>query len=349
MSELVPAASTTAALSRRRFLAGAAAVGLLTSCSSDTGRPTTTSGGGFPLMVEHAFGSTVIPAEPQRVVTVGYSEQDTVLALGVIPVGIREWFGKQPSATYEWARDELGDATPEVLGLGDGLEFERIAALRPDLILAPLGGIGEADYPTLSRIAPTVAHPADVPEYGTPWPELTRSVGRMLGQPDRAEAAVAAVQAQFAEVRAAHPEFVGRTAIAAYDFGTTLGVYGSTQDPRGRFLVDLGFTFPPALADLFQAAEFFGEISREQLALLEADVIVWVVYREAGQEGLAGIAADPVYQTLRVSREGRHVFLDDNETFNAAFSFSSVLSLPVVLDGLVPRIAAAIDGNPHTA
>lgn len=177
----------------------------------------------------------------------GYSEQDTVLAIGVAPVGIREWFGEQPFATHEWARDELGDARPEVLGQGGVLEFEKIAALRPDLILAPLGGITEADYPTLARIAPTVAHPADVPEYGTPWQDLTRSVGRMLGRSERAEEVVTSVQGRFDDVVAAHPEFSGRTAVAAYDFGTSLGVYGPTQDPRGRFLVDLGFRFPPAI------------------------------------------------------------------------------------------------------
>lgn len=72
------------------------------------------------------------------------------------------------------------------------------------------------------------------------------------------------------------------------------------------------------------------------------------VDRETGEQGVAEIESDPVYQTLRVSREGRHVFLDDDETRGAAFSFSSVLSLPVVLDGLVPKIVAALDGDPTT-
>lgn len=235
-----------------------------------------------------------------------------------------------------------------MIGLGEGLEFEKIAALRPDLVLAPLGGILEADYPILSGIAPTVAHAADVPEYGTPWQEVTRTVGRVLGRTERAEAAVAVTERQFAQTVAAHPEFAGRTAIAAYDFGTTVGVYGSPQDPRGRFLTDLGFTVPPALARLVENAQFFGEISREQRSLLDADVVVWVVYRETGQEGVAGIETDPVYRSLRVSREGRDIFLRDDDTVVAAFSFSSVLSLPVVLDGLVPRIAAALDGDPAT-
>ncbi len=88
----------------------------------------------FPVTVEHALGSTTIEAEPQRVVTVGVTEQDTVLALGVIPVGVTDWYGDQPYATWPWAQDELGDAEPEVLLAADGFELraDRRPRPRPD-------------------------------------------------------------------------------------------------------------------------------------------------------------------------------------------------------------------------
>ena len=41
----------------------------------------------FPVTIEHAFGSTTIEKEPQRVATLGWSDQDHVAALGVVPVG----------------------------------------------------------------------------------------------------------------------------------------------------------------------------------------------------------------------------------------------------------------------
>jgi len=53
----------------------------------------------FPVTVEHAFGSTIIPAEPKRVVSVGYVEQDFLYALGIAPVGVRNWWGDHPYAT----------------------------------------------------------------------------------------------------------------------------------------------------------------------------------------------------------------------------------------------------------
>ena len=65
---------------------------------------------------------------PERVISVGYNEQDAILALGVIPVGIRDWYGDQPYAVWPWAQDELGDAKPEVLS-GTGINFEQVASL----------------------------------------------------------------------------------------------------------------------------------------------------------------------------------------------------------------------------
>lgn len=87
----------------------------------------------FPVTINHKFGTTIIPREPSRVVTIGYSEQDAVLALGVKPVAVRDWFGDQPYAVWPWAREALGDAQPQVLRMPFGeLDYEAIAVLQRD-------------------------------------------------------------------------------------------------------------------------------------------------------------------------------------------------------------------------
>src|SRR3954453_12812301 len=91
---------------------------LLTACGSDdTESPAAADatsgeadGGTFPVTVEHKFGETVVPEEPKRVVSVGVSEQDVLLQLGVVPVGVTEWYGEQPDATWPWAHDLLDGA-----------------------------------------------------------------------------------------------------------------------------------------------------------------------------------------------------------------------------------------------
>ena len=45
--------------------------------------------------------------------SVGFTDQDFILALGVTPVGIRDWYGDQPFGTWPWAQDELGSAEPD--------------------------------------------------------------------------------------------------------------------------------------------------------------------------------------------------------------------------------------------
>lgn len=102
----------------------------------------------------------------------------------------------------------------------------------------------------------------------------------------------------------------------------------------------LGFEQPAKLRELAGDA-FFTELSRERLDLLDAaDVVIWV----ETNAGFEPVKKDPLYQRLDIAREGRDVFLDD-KVLNGAFSFGTVLSLPLVLDELAPRISAAIGGN----
>ena len=88
--------------------APAAAAGTDDSAPSDTAAATIA--GAFPVTIEHKFGSTTIESQPERVVSVGFAEHEGLLALGVEPVGVRDWYGDQPYATWPWAQDELGDS-----------------------------------------------------------------------------------------------------------------------------------------------------------------------------------------------------------------------------------------------
>ena len=131
------------------------------------------------MTVAHSFGSTTVPAAPQRVVSLGYIDQDAILALGVVPVAIREFTGNKPSATWDWAQDELQGQTPQVLPVGE-VSTESLAALRPDLIVGISAGLTQGQYDTYSKIAPTVAAPPGFVDYGTPWQDATRLTGQAL-------------------------------------------------------------------------------------------------------------------------------------------------------------------------
>lgn len=341
-------------LTRRGFLVGGAVLtALLSGCASEddgdavsaptaSASPTTSA---FPVKLAHKYGETEIGAKPVRIVTVGLTEQDALLALGVVPVGTTEFFGELPGAIQPWAQDKLGGAAmPTVLPVGDGIAFEQVAALNPDLILAIYSGLTQQDYDTLSRIAPTVAQPSEYIDYGVPWSDLTLTVGRAVGQAERAQELVDQVRAQFAAARDAHPQFAGASAMFAnYDAGIYYGF--ASEDTRGVLLGELGLKTPEAIDDL-AGEEYVAEISRERADLLDTDALIFLV---ATDDVAKEISDDPVYERLDVATQGRDVFITDESELGSAASFQSVLSLPVLIDGLVPKLVAALDGDPSTA
>ncbi|TDO43987.1 iron complex transport system substrate-binding protein [Kribbella sp. VKM Ac-2527] len=321
----------------------------LTGCGSDTEDPVagSTAGaeaGAFPVSIKNKFGTAEIKSAPQRVVTVGLVEQDALLALGVVPVATTEWFGEKPGALFPWAKEKLGSAAvPTVLNDKDGIQFEKLASLQPDLIIGLYSGITAEDYKKLEAIAPTVAQPAGVPDYGVAWQDVARTVGQAVGKAKQADELVKGIEQRFATVRSEHPEFQGKTALAATPWEGYF-VYG-TQDPRSRLLTDFGFTLPSGL-DKVIGDKFGGNISAERLSVLDQQVLVWF----PAKGGTAKLKADPLYMNFKVRTEGRDVFIEENydDQVYGAIQFVSVLSLPIVLDQLVPKLSKAVDGDPAT-
>ncbi|TDW15345.1 iron-siderophore ABC transporter substrate-binding protein [Kribbella kalugense] len=318
----------------------------LAGCGTDEKQQVASSqsGGAFPVTIKNKYGDTVVEQAPKRVVTVGLVEQDALLALGVVPVATTEWFGEKPGALFPWAKAKLGDAAvPQVLSDKDGIQFEKIAALRPDLIIGLYAGITADDYKKLTAIAPTVAQPVGVPDYGVAWQVVARTVGQAVGKPQQADELVKGIEKRFADVRAQHPEFKGKPALMASPYEGYF-VYG-TQDPRSRLLTDFGFSLPAGL-DKVIGDKFGGNVSAERVSLLDQQAVVWF----PSKGGTAKLKADPLYKNLKVRTEGRDVFVEEDydDQLYGAVSFVSVLSLPIVLDELVPKLAAAVDGNPAT-
>jgi iron-siderophore transport system substrate-binding protein len=346
----------SAAPQAARPLAAALALSLLlaAACGGDDDGAARSDGGDaepaaadgeFPAQVEHRYGTTEVSEEPERIVTVGFSDQDAVLAFGVAPVAVTDWYGEQPHATWPWAQDELGDAEPEVLNEGaftgeQAFDYEAIARLEPDLIIGLYTGMTEEEYDTLSQIAPTVAPSGDYAEWAMPWQETTRMVGQALGQPDRAEELIDEVESQFAETAADHPEFEGVEMVIAEVFEPGSTYARGPTDPRTRFMTSLGFVLPDEIADLAEAEDGEGaSISDEQLDLLDRDLLVWNIGWEP--ELRSDIEAKPLHERLDAVREGRELFIED-ELVSGALTWSTVLSLPYALEQLVPDLADTV-------
>ncbi|WP_229051624.1 ABC transporter substrate-binding protein [Aeromicrobium sp. Leaf350] len=290
---------------------------VLTACGSSDEGPT-----GPTIAVEHKFGTTQVPEDAERVVTVGYNDQDFVLALGVVPVATRDWF--EEYSDYPWVTEVTGGEEIPVLA-GDDVNFEDVAAQEPDVIFAIYDSIDQKTYDRLSDIAPTVVQSAEFEDEETPWDEQLRLTAQALGKGAEAEALIAEVDAKVAEVAQAHPEFAGQ--VLTMDYGPEDGGHYAigAGDPRRTVFDLLGFA----------AQDAVGDVSEERLDVLDQDVLFVL---GATQEEML---ESPVFSRLAVVQEGRTMYATWESTLTGALSYSGPNALLWAIDELVPELAAA--------
>ncbi len=181
--------SATIGPARKEFLAGAADLLMLASCGSSAGGEESESSRRAQT-IEHKYGKTEISGRSKRELSLGYQEHHAIFALGVEPVAVRYWYGDKADVIFPW--DEADGAGPEILDMPFGeLNFEKIASVRPDLVLGVYSGITEKEYETLSEIAPTVVQSEEYVDFGAPWQDMTLTVGRALDREKKAGELVA--------------------------------------------------------------------------------------------------------------------------------------------------------------
>lgn len=346
----------------RRSLVAAAATGVaalaLTACSTGptteaSADPTTASSAAvdkdaFPTTIEHAFGETTITAEPKRVATVGWNDQDVVVSLGVIPVGATKitWGGNANGSTdwFDAGVAEL-DADAQIARYDDtaGVPVEEIAATKPDLILGVNSGITKEDYDKLSKIAPTVAFPGEA--WGTSWEESLALVGRALGRSTAATELAAETNKKIDEAVAKYPQIKGKSAAWAWFTPTDLSVVSlyTTHDLRPQILRRFGMVDAPTVTALSKGnTQFSANLSAEKSSALAADALIFYVEKP---EEVETLKKHPLLGQIPALKTGHYVASADNA---AALTMSSPspLSMPVALEKFLPKIAAAVDGTP---
>ncbi|MDA0174601.1 ABC transporter substrate-binding protein [Solirubrobacter taibaiensis] len=336
----------------RLILAFAAAAALLfAGCGSDTEEQPTTAASTpaageptFPQTVEHEFGTTTVEKKPERIVVVGLTEQDIVLQLGYKPVATTEWYGEQPYAVWPWAQEALGDAKPEVLSQADGLDLEKIATLRPDLIIGVNAGLEQKTYDQLSKIAPTVGTPKGGTQYFSPWDQQVEVVAKALGMPEKGAELIQGVKDSYAKVAAEHPEFAGKTATFSQNAFYDGEIYVYPDGLGTDFLSYLGFTINPKLTPLAKNPGEQVAVSEERLDVIDADVIVFATEKESD---IANLKKVPTFKFLEAVKNKAAVYTDP--TLSGAMYFTTPLSFQYILEHLTPALKDAVAGqSPET-
>jgi iron complex transport system substrate-binding protein len=299
--------------------AGAAAIA---ACSSQKPGDVAKDGS---VTVKHVFGETKIPKPPTRIVSAGLTEQDDLLALGIVPVAVTDWFGAEPFGVWPWAQAKLGGAQPVVRSLADGIQVDQISSLRPDLIVATNAGLDQDTYSKLSQIAPTIAQSGQ-DAFFEPWKDQADAIGQAVFKHDDMAALVAAVEDKFKNIAANNPQFTGKNALLLEGRLERDSARILTPHWRTDFLTQMGFTIPDTGGE---------SIPREKMAAVlgAADVLIWATESDEEQ---AALVADPSLAKLK----RRHMFT--GKDLAGAIAFASPLSYPLVADQLPAGIAKVL-------
>ncbi|WP_338748205.1 ABC transporter substrate-binding protein [Janibacter alittae] len=227
------------------------------------------------------MGRTEVPCTPKKVVTLGQGQTDSVLALGVTPVGVVEpW----TDDWYEYLPDEVEEA--QVVGTEIEPDLEKVASLQPDLIVGSKLR-HEAIYDTLATIAPTVFSET----IGVTWKENVSLWAQALCTPEKGEEIVADYDER--------AEQLGEDLAEAGKADTEVSIIRFMPDQvriyltgfPGSVIRDAGLKRPGAQrVDDWEASEQLVEISEERIPDMDGDVIFQMVSSEHyAQQGTTSV------------------------------------------------------------
>ncbi|HKR48963.1 MAG TPA: iron-siderophore ABC transporter substrate-binding protein [Pseudonocardiaceae bacterium] len=248
--------------------------------------------------VQHAMGQTEITGKPKRVVVLDTGELDSVLALGVTPVGAVRTDATAGLQSY--LAERIRDVP--VIGTNNDPNLEAIAALQPDLILSSRLR-HEALYDKFSQIAPTVF----AEQVGVTWKENFLLAGDALGMREEAERILADYEQKAKQVGQQFGDPGSLTVSMVRFYPANIRLYGEGSF-IGTILRDAGFARPQSQ----QVDKTFVEVSPEQIAQADGDVLFYSAYGSSSKDAQDKVTANALWQHLGAVSAGRaHEVSDD--------------------------------------
>lgn len=275
------------------------------------------------IVLDHAFGQTILDKKPERVATIAWGNHDVALALGIVPVGLSKAnYGViADKGVLPWTEEKIKELNGKANLFDDldGLNFEAISNSKPDVILAGYSGITKEDYDTLSKIAPVAAYKSK--PWQTLWRDMIRIDSKALGMEKEGDELIKNTEARISKELEKYPEIKGKikgkkvlfTMINAADT-SKFWIYTS-KDPRANYLTDLGLVFPESLKEFESEDSFAKEISAEEANKInDADVII--TYGD--DKTLEALQKDPLLGKINAIKNGAVAVIPDNTPLAAS-------------------------------
>lgn len=257
-------------LTRRGFLTGglAAATALgLAACSTDSSGSSPSASTGTRL-VDSVHGRIRVPAEPKRIVSVNQFDTVALYDLGITPVGVYDYGIDYTSPRYR----KKYAAAPKIGTTG--IDIEKVAALKPDLILGYDIDFNNTAFKQLTAIAPTVI------TTNASWKACAQQIADAVHRSDSYDALKAKYAQRCQTIRKRYARVLDSTKWDALQGGFDTGtcwVY-STRAAFVDVMTDAGVKLATSTAK--PADQVYTSLSYENLSeLADADVIAyWSAY-----------------------------------------------------------------------
>lgn len=246
--------------------------------------------------IEHELGTTEISGTPQRVVALEFSFVDSLLVLGVDPVGIAD--DEDESRVTQLAGADLDY---ESVGTRSEPNQEVIASLSPDLIIADLDR-HSAVYEQLSAIAPTIVLNSREGSYEDIRDGVV-TIADALGDKAEGEDALAAHDEAMEDYAAQIPDDEPRTFQLGVARDDSLRLHTSSSFD-GAVLDRLG------LSVAVQSDEPYEDVNLERIAAVDPGVLL--IATDADNPITTQWAENPVWTGMTASVDGSTYDVDRN-------------------------------------
>jgi iron complex transport system substrate-binding protein len=318
-------------ITRRSLLTSVGVAGLLTACGS---APEAAPPASDTRTVTHPLGTTEVPVAPHRVLSLDSNGALQVsLELGAPLVASETLDGEVPVPPY------LPAPPPGFESLGfNHLDLERVATLRPDLVIGNVQRVEEA-YADLSRIAPTVAYRNA--GAGQDWRESVRTIGGVLGALPRVEERLVEYAARVDAVATRHAERIAGSTVALLRFTSSELRIVRGEIFGASILAHAGIRRPPSTDTPGPSATYVSLTEETVGVTADADVLLYLV--GGGGSALEAAATAQRYlsgglwQQLPAVRAGRAVQLDPIAWWDG-YSVSAALACVNELDAALRRV-----------
>ncbi|NLG54323.1 MAG: ABC transporter substrate-binding protein [Rhodococcus sp.] len=325
-----------------RILGTVAAIGLLvgaSACSSDDSSDdtaTTTTASSEPRTVEHAFGSTVIPADLDNIVVTDEYAGLNLLAIGIVPDVTFTSFGSQIGAEI------LGNAGSKVIevppmGLPDP---EQVLAENPELVVLTTYG-DDKYYNSLKDAVPTLPGPATT----VSWEDNLSFYGDAFGRSEQAAAVKSALEDKFGDLKSETEK--NPRSVSVLQSARGVVAVPTPDSASSTILTEAGFTGPDLqMAPLPEGSggRPFTTVSEENIGTQDADIIV--VYND-GIYSAEVVERTPGFDALQGVRDG-HVARVNGDMWAANHPFGTfwiIADLQVLDKGEYDGVASIDDAD----